>query len=146
MTKLLPIVWQGLVDPDGNTCPRCGSTRDELNSALAKLGPSLGHLGIKPTLETREIDIATFKQDPSESNRIWIANRPLEEWLGAQTSASPCCSVCGDSECRTIEIGSDAFEAVPSELIIKAALLAASEMIENKDPGDNTECDSGCRK
>ncbi|MGT2490315.1 DUF2703 domain-containing protein [Cupriavidus basilensis] len=40
-------------------------------------------LGIKPVLEIREIDQAAFKANPSESNRIWIAGRPMEEWVNA---------------------------------------------------------------
>lgn len=142
--KSLPIVWQRLVDSGGATCPRCGSTLDELIAAMETLEESLRPLGIKPTLEAREIDSETFQRDPSQSNRIWIANKPLEEWLGARTSSSSCCSVCGDAECRAIEIGNEAFEVIPSELVIKAALLAASQIIGNDGLGEDIGCGSGC--
>jgi hypothetical protein len=128
--KILPIVWQRLVDTGGKTCERCGTTYEGLQQAVAKLEQVLRPLGIETTFETREIDRDSFTADPSQSNRVWIAGKPIEEWLGARVASSPCCSVCGDSECRTIEMGKDVFEAVPSELIVKAALVAASELVE----------------
>jgi hypothetical protein len=86
-------------------------------------------LGIAPSLENREIDSASFETDPSQSNRIWIADEPIENWLGSRVGSTPCCSVCGDSECRTIELENQVFEAIPSELILKAALVAASQLV-----------------
>ncbi len=125
--KPLPIVWQRLVSPEGKTCDRCNATYQEMQRAVGKLKAALAPLGIEPTLETREIDEKAFKADPSESNRIWIAGRPMEEWLGANVGSSRCCSVCGDSECRTVEVGGSRFEAIPEELVVKAALIAASQ-------------------
>jgi uncharacterized protein DUF2703 len=43
-------------------------------------------------------------------------------------TSSRCSSVCGDSQCRTVEIEDTIFEAIPQELLIKAALIAASEL------------------
>lgn len=125
----LRIVWQRLVDSRGRTCTRCGATQDALASAVAKLKGALAPLGLEPTLEIREIGEAAFKNDPSASNRIWIGNRPLEEWLGARTGSSQCCSVCGDSECRTVEVGEAVFEEIPEELILKAALIASAQAL-----------------
>jgi hypothetical protein len=39
-------------------------------------------------------------------------------------------SVCGESECRTVEVGGTAFEAIPEEFFIRAALVAASTLID----------------
>jgi len=142
--KNLPIVWQRLVDTNGETCPRCGGTLDELRKAVGTLEQSLRLLGIKPSLETREIDHESFQQDPSQSNRIWIAGKPIEEWLGAEASSSACCSVCGDAECRTVEVDSESFEVIPSELILRAALLAASQMLRQEDLPENAACGPGC--
>jgi hypothetical protein len=142
--KSLPIVWQRLIDERGQTCPRCSGTLDELRKAVATLELSLMPLGIRPTLETREIDEESFQRDPSQSNRIWIADKPLEDWLGAQTSGSPCCSVCGDAECRTIKLGSQELEVVPSELILEAALLAASQMVRMSDSSQDIETGQQC--
>jgi hypothetical protein len=94
----LRIVWQRLVVSRGQTCPRCRSTQEALESAVVKLKAALGPLGFVPVLETRELDEDAFRGDPSESNRIWIAGRTLEEWLGARVGSSQCCAVCGPSE------------------------------------------------
>lgn len=124
----LPIVWQRLV-AEGKTCDRCHATYQEMQRAIAKLRQSLHPLGIEPRLEVREIDEKTFKTNPSESNRIWIAGRPMEEWLGASVGSSRCCSVCGTSECRTVEVEGTTFETIPETLFLRAALIAASQLL-----------------
>lgn len=128
--KLLPIVWQRLVGAGGKTCPRCDATHQEMQRAFKKLTEALAPLDIEPTLEIREIDEKSFKAKPSESNRIWIAGRPMEEWLGAKVGSSRCCSVCGESECRTVELGGAAFEAIPEKLFLRAALVASSQLLD----------------
>ena len=125
----LPILWQRLVSSDGKTCDRCGATYLEMQRAVEKLKRSLRPLDIEPTLEIREIDERAFKAEPSESNRIWIAGRPMEEWLGASVGSSPCCSVCGTSECRTVEVEGTTFETIPEKLFLQAALVAASQLL-----------------
>ncbi len=126
----LPIVWQRLVSADGRTCDRCGATYDEVLRAVELLCEVLRPLGLEPSLETREIDEATFRADPSLSNRIWVNGLAIEEWLGARVGSSPCCSVCGDAECRTVEIGTETFETIPERLLVRAALIAAASMLE----------------
>ena len=127
--KPLPILWQRLVSPEGKTCDRCGNTHQEMLRAVEKLKESLRPLGIEPSLEIKEIDEKSFKAAPSESNRIWIAGRPMEEWLGANVGSSPCCSVCGTSECRTVEVDGSTFETIPEELFLKAALVASAQLL-----------------
>jgi len=100
-----------------------------MERAIAKLRQSLRPLGIEPSLEIREIDQRSFKANPSESNRIWIAGKPMEEWLGASIGSSPCCSVCGTSECRTVEVEGTTFETIPENLFLKAALVASSQLL-----------------
>ena len=90
MTQL-PIVWQRLVSADGRTCQRCNATYQQLQGAVAKLRDVLKPLKLEPTLEVREIDERSFKNKPAESNRIWIAGKPVEEWLAASVGSSPCC-------------------------------------------------------
>lgn len=128
--KSLPIVWQRLVSSDGKTCDRCNATYQEIQRAVSKLKEALRPLGIEPSLEIREIGEKSFKATPSESNRIWIAGRPMEEWLGATVGSSRCCSVCGDSECRTVEVEGTRFEAIPEKLFLKAALIASSQLLD----------------
>jgi hypothetical protein len=127
--KPLPILWKRLVSPEGKTCDRCSATYQEMRRAIEKLNRSLRPLGIEPSLEIREIDEKSFKADPSESNRIWIAGRPMEEWLGASVGRSRCCSVCGTSDCRTVEVEGTTFETIPEKLFLKAALVAASQLL-----------------
>ncbi len=131
--KTLPIIWKRLVSPEGKTCDRCGATYQELQRAVRKLREALRPLGIEPTLETRVIDQDAFKADPSESNRVWIAGKPMEEWLGANVGSSRCCAVCGESDCRTVEVGGTVFEAIPEQLIIRAALAAASTLLDFRE-------------
>jgi hypothetical protein len=100
-----------------------------MEHAVARLKQSLRPLGIEPKLEIREMDERSFKSNPSESNRVWIAGRPMEEWLGANVGSSPCCSVCGTSECRTVEAEGAVFEAIPERLFLRAALVAASRLL-----------------
>lgn len=132
----LPIVWQRLVSATGQTCPRCDATGQNLKSAVAKLTEMLKPLNIEPRFETHEIDETSFKNEPVQSNRIWIARRPLEDWLGANVGTSACCSVCGDEPCRTMEIEGSVFEEIPEAVILKAALIAASGMV-TPPPGRN---------
>ncbi len=125
----LPIIWQRLVSADGRTCQRCDATYQHLQNAVAKLSEALKPMNIVPVLELREIDDKSFRDKPAESNRIWIAGKPLEEWLGADVGSSRCCSVCGDSPCRTVEVGGTVFEDIPEAVILKAALVAASQLV-----------------
>jgi hypothetical protein len=49
--------------------------------------------------------------------------------LGASVGSSPCCSVCGDSPCRTLEVGASTFEVIPEELFLRAGLIASSQLL-----------------
>ncbi|MCL6584738.1 MAG: DUF2703 domain-containing protein [bacterium] len=125
----LTIKWQRLVDENGHTCERCGATEKEVEKALSTLQQALAPLGLEVTLEKGIIDVSTFIKDPLASNRIWIDNRPLEEWLGAQVGQSYCCSSpCLDEECRTITVEGQIYETIPADLIVKAGLIAASRI------------------
>ena len=138
----MPIVWKRLVR-GGETCTRCGNTGRELEAAVAKLAAALRPLGIEPTLKTQEIDDEAFKANPSESNRVWIAGKPIEEWLEANVGMSRCCSVCGDSDCRTLEVGGRTYETITEEQFIKAGLMAGSQMVgSSRDKGATSCCSS----
>ncbi len=119
---------------DGKTCDRCDATYQEMLRAVSKLEEALKPLGIEPTLETRAIDQESFKTNPSESNRVWIAGKSMETWLDAAVGSSRCCSVCGESECRTVKVGESEFETIPEGLFLKAALVAASQLLGPTSP------------
>ena len=131
--KTLEIVWQRLVS-EGQTCSRCGDTGEAVRSAVKTLTEALRPLGIEPVLRTVEIDESSFEASPNESNRILIAGETLENWVGAATGRSRCSSVCGDHQCRTVEVHGVALESVPQWLIVKAGLLAAAQLHEEPAP------------
>ena len=137
--KTLTIRWQRLVDEAGKTCERCGSTGEDLRRAAETLERSLAPLGMAVALEEEALDRAAFEQGPLDSNRIWIAGKPIEEWLGASVGQSECCAPCGDAECRTVTVDGRTYEAVPAELIVKAGLLAAAASVGSGEPC----CESG---
>ena len=126
---VLAIKWQRLVDEAGETCPRCGATEAEVDRAFESLREALAAFGIEVRLEKDVLDMTAFQENPKESNLIWIAGKPLEEWLGARVDESECCGPCGDTECRTIMVDGKTYEAIPAELIERAGLLAASKMV-----------------
>ena len=132
-TPTLTIRWQRLVDGGGHTCGRCGSTERELQEALARLKKSLGPLGIRVVLEKMALSPEVFARDISASNRIWIGDRSLEDWLGATVGKSPCefcCAGVGQRvECRTMSVGGETYEGIPAGLIIRAGLLAGSHLV-----------------
>lgn len=121
--KTLTISWQRLVEA-GNTCPRCGSTDNELAVAIKKLREKLASLDIAVVFEKKKLSLEEFKKDPVASNRILFNGRSLEEIIGAKTGQSQCCDVCGDEKCRTTEIDGLSLETIPAEMIIKAGLKA----------------------
>ncbi len=124
MKKSIKIEWQRLIT-NGETCPRCSATEQEIDDALTILKQMLEPRGFEVLLEKREITPAEFEDNPLESNRILINGRSLEEWLKADVGASPCCDVCGTAQCRTIELNKRVYESIPAELIVQAGLAAA---------------------
>lgn len=145
--KTLIIRWQRLVNDEGKTCDRCGNTEQEVNKAAESLSKSLGPLGIRVTLVQKTLNSEECKKDISESNRIWVADRPLEDWLGAGVGMSPCSSCCSELgetvECRTVSVDGRTYETIPAELIVRAGLVAASEILEAPSTG---ECCPDARK
>lgn len=126
--KTIKIKWQRLVY-ETKTCPRCGNTEKEVEKAFSLLKKVLSPLGIKVVLKKEQLSIKKFKKAPLDSNQIWFNNKLLEDWIGATTSKSKCCDVCGPNDCRTIKIKNKTYETIPSKLILKAGLIVASELI-----------------
>ena len=113
----------------GETCRRCGSTEQGLRKAVSALKKSLTPLGIEVILEKEELSATEFKKDPLQSNRIWINNRLIEDWIEGRVGHSPCCDVCSPHDCRTMEVEGQIYETIPAEIIIKAGLLAPSHLV-----------------
>jgi len=89
-------------------------------------------LGFEIKLEKEELSISEFKEDPLQSNRIWINQQPLENFIKGGVGKSPCCDVCGPSDCRTVKINDKIYEMIPSDLIIQAGLTAATQIFNVK--------------
>lgn len=148
--KVLTLEWQRLVDDQGQTCDRCGTTETSIDEAFRTLKRSLREINIEVVLEKKILTPTTFSENPLESNRIWVAGKPIEEWLSATTGQSQCCSACGDSDCRTVIVDGEAYEAIPEELIVKAGLLAGAQMISPTapdpccPPAPESKVKSGC--
>ncbi len=130
--KTLVIEWKRLLDEQKKTCERCGSTEQEVEKAVQSLVQELKPFGIEVSLVKKAIDPESFKKDVLQSNKILIAGRTMEDWLGAGTGQSSCCGPCGDSECRTIEFNEKTYETIPAELIVKAGLIAALRLFDIK--------------
>jgi len=49
--------------------------------------------------------------------------------------------------CRTLEVGDNTFETIPEDLIVKAALIAASQMIapSTPDAAPASCCTTACK-
>ncbi|MEN9474438.1 MAG: hypothetical protein RIS48_1158 [Pseudomonadota bacterium] len=140
--KTLSIVWQRLVNDQGKTCPRCQGTGDAVRHAVERLDSVLKPLGVQPVLECRELAPTAFRDQPSESNRIWVDGQPLEAWLDGQTGASRCCDECGDQDCRTLELEGQSYEVIPEELLVRAGLKAGIRLLE-PEPGSQAAAGSG---
>ncbi len=126
--RTLTIEWQRLLNEQEQTCPRCGSTEQEAEKAVRELNQMLADFSVAVNLTKKAIDPETFRKDVLQSNKILIAGKTLEEWLGATTGQSKCCETCEDAECRTVEYAGDTHEAIPAELIVRAGLIAASQL------------------
>jgi DNA repair exonuclease SbcCD ATPase subunit len=132
--KTIVIEWQRLLDEQKQTCPRCGSTEEEVEKAVQELNRLLKQSEIVVNLVKKAIDPASFQKDVLQSNKILIAGKTLEEWLGARTGQSKCCETCGDAECRTVEYADETHEAIPADLIVRAGLAAAARLFGVKLP------------
>jgi hypothetical protein len=132
--KTLVIEWQRLLDDHKQTCPRCGATEQEAEKAVQKLNQLLEPSGIEARLVKKSLDPETFRNDVLQSNKILIAGKQMEEWLGARTGQSKCCETCGDAECRTVEYAGDTHEAIPADMIVRAGLTAAAYLFAIKPP------------
>lgn len=123
--KSLVISWQRLIS-NGSTCPRCGTTENELDKAVSQLKERLQPQGIEVSLKKEELTFEEFKQNSLKSNKITFNNQLLEDLLDAKTGHSKCCDVCGDEECRTVETSEKNYEIIPAELIVEAGIRAIS--------------------
>ncbi len=135
--QVLQIRWQRLLDEKGNTCDRCYMTEKTVEDGVKQLRRSLKGMNIDVVLVKTNVSPTAFAKDPLESNRIWIGEKPLEEWLQAKAGKSQCSGACGTSECRTLIVDGQTYESVPSALFVKAGLLAGANLIQTQSQPAN---------
>lgn len=147
--KTLQIRWQRLLDEKGNTCDRCYMTEKTVEDGVKQLRRSLKGMNIDVVLVKTNVSRTAFAKDPLESNRIWIGEKPLEEWLQAKAGKSQCSGACGTSECRTLIVEGQTYESVPSDFIVKAGLLAGANLIQTQtqsQPGNPWDPTAGWKQ
>lgn len=115
--KTITITWRRLIEKN-ETCPRCKSTEKELEKAVKELQKQ----NIKVIIQKEVITLKEFKKNPTQSNSILFNNVTLEKLLKAKIGTSKCCGVCGDSECRTIEMNKKSYESISAKMIKQAAM------------------------
>jgi hypothetical protein len=146
--RTITLRWQRLVDEDDQTCERCGDTQTELRLAAGTLERCLRPLNMDVELEKLSIDPQTFAHDTSQSNRILVDDRPLEDWLGGKVGMSLCgfcCKELGKNvRCRTVTLDGQTYEAIPAALIVRAGLLAAETALARESQKE--ACCSGARR
>ena len=110
---------------EGETCERCGDTREATRAAVAEATGLLSPAGVVVVLAERELD----RSGIAESNQVLVNGRPVEEWLGGSATESDCPS-CADligepTCCRAVEIDGLVSEALSRETIVGAIMTAA---------------------
>jgi hypothetical protein len=110
---------------DGETCDRCGDTREAVRSAVADARAALP--SALAALEFVERELTADRL--AESNCVLVNGRPAEEWLGGVSVMSDCpsCSdLVGESVCcREIEVDGVRTEAVGRDVVFDAIMAAA---------------------
>jgi hypothetical protein len=123
--RTLVIRWQHAVCKNENPCERCVNTPLEIQQAYENLRESLAGLGIIVTMEEKKI-----KQ---HDDHIYINDHDIIDLLKGERTKTECAN-CFDEKgnprtCNSLKLGDKTFEVIPAELIMKAGLMAASELI-----------------
>ncbi|WP_457674121.1 DUF2703 domain-containing protein [Thiolapillus sp.] len=118
----LEIEWKHL-DKSGNTCIRCSDTGEALQQAIEKLSRECRSSGWE--IEFRETKLSVH--EIAESNMILFNGRAIEDILPKAKASESHCPSCGEftgdssTSCRTVKLGVDTYEGIPSSLIRQAA-------------------------
>jgi hypothetical protein len=98
---------------------------------------------MRVVLEERPMTPEECAKDTSQSNRIFVDDRSLADWLAGTVGMNPCercCPKLGPKvECRTLTVDGHTYEAIPATLIVRAGLRAA-EAARVRQPGMRPCC------
>jgi hypothetical protein len=121
----LVIRWQHTVCQNENPCERCINTPLEIQRAYKDLKASLTGLGIVVTFEEKKMK--------EHDDHIFINDHDITDLLEGETIRTACLNCLDDKgdprTCNTLKLGDNTYEVIPAELIIKAGLVAASELV-----------------
>ncbi len=122
----LVVEWRHIGKDVGNTCERCEETGRAVLAAVEQIRPILEEEGIG----VRFVETVLPNEAVAESNGILFNGVPLEDLIeGMEVTSTPCCSCAcitgqDDAACRAVEYEGERYEAIPPELIARAALKA----------------------
>jgi hypothetical protein len=120
----LVVLWQRLV-VGGATCERCGDTGDAVRRAVAALDQEFAPQRVAVRLEEKALPPFAV----AESNRVFFNGEPLEDLLGAKAGMSHCQSCCdlmgSQTDCRTLIVDGQEYEAISETLLLQAGRIAA---------------------
>lgn len=94
---------------------------------MPALKQSLAPLEIRVLLERKTL--TKFRKDPSQSNRIWIGNHLLEEWIGQTLGEAPAVMYAALMIAEPSKLKNGYTRQSRAELIKKAGLSAASQLV-----------------
>ncbi|MCK9276960.1 DUF2703 domain-containing protein [Methanoculleus sp. UBA303] len=126
MKKELVIEWKHIGKDVENTCERCEETGLTLAAVLAEIRTLLEMEGVS----VRMVETVLPDAAVAESNSLLFNGVPIEDLLeGVEVTTTPCCScsciTCDeDTECRALRYNGEEYEAIPPELIGRAAMKA----------------------
>ena len=126
MKKELVIEWKHIGKDIEHTCERCEETGMALNAVLAEISMLLEMEGVS----VRIIETILENDTVAESNSLLFNGVPIEELLeGIEVTTTPCgscsCITCdAETECRALRYNGEEYEAIPPELIGRAAAKA----------------------
>ena len=130
MRKELVIEWKHVERDAENAFENCKETGMPLEAVLAEIRMLLEMEGIT----VRVVETVLPDDAPAGSECLLFNGAPIEDLLeGVEVPATSCscagcdtCETCGEeeAECRTLRYNGEAYEAIPPELIGRAAAKA----------------------
>ncbi len=120
---VLTVEWRHVGENIDTTCERCSATGNILKEVLDEIKPLMSGKGIR--IEVKETVLPNDRI--VESNMILFNGIPLEklvEGMGiSQTPCESCACITGqdDVKCRAVNFEGEIYEAIPAELIRRAA-------------------------
>lgn len=124
--ETLVVEWRHIGSDVEETCERCGETGRTVMGVVEELRPFLEEEGIT----VRFVETVLPDEAIAESNSILFNGVLIEDLIeGMEVTSTPCCSCAciigqDDAECRAVKYNGERYEAIPPELIARAALKA----------------------